>query len=449
MRENEGEMDSSRRTVVRGDAQACAVERAVATALALAPWRDGVAQGRLWVAASGGLDSTVLLHAARRLPNVHAIHMDHRLHPSSADWARHCAATAAQFGTGFQQRRLTVARTGNLEANARRARYQAWRELLDAGDLLLLAHHADDQAETRLWQLLTGRSPGGMPAERELGRGRLVRPLLAVRRRDIRTYADRFGLRWIEDPTNDDLRFDRNFIRKRLMPLVESRFPAAIERLTAARPPPEPALPPLPAAGATGQRIEAWLLAAGLPAARRAIAEIRRQSEAAQDRLPNVAVAASVKAWRHQGCWHLVRTLPPSAERRAEHRIVVGCKQDLCNGTLAWQRTASGLPQGQELHIRHRRGGERIRLADRSVTKTIKALHCERHIPPWRRPGWPLLYDAADGLVAVAGLGIAAEVAVADGLAPVWMPRTDTLTTEPQPNPSAGASRLPPNAHDA
>ena len=419
------------------DVAACAVERVVATVRVLTPWRDGAAQGRLWVAASGGLDSTVLLHAVRKLPNVHAVHLDHGLHPASADWARHCAAMAAQFGTGFQQRRLTVARIGNLEANARRARYQAWRELLGADDLLLLAHHADDQAETRLWQLLTGRRPGGMPAERALGRGRLARPLLAVRRSDIRAYAERIGLRWIEDPSNADLRFDRNFIRKRLMPLVESGFPAAMERLMAARRHPAQALSPLPAADATTQRIEAWLLAAGLPAAHRAVAEICRQSAAAQDRLPNVVVTVGVRAWRHQGCWHLVRALPTSAERRVERdewRVVVGCQQNLATGTLAWQGTASGLPQGRALHIRHRRGGERIRLADRGMTKTVKALYRERRIPPWRRPCWPLLYDtdAASGLVAVAGLGIAAEVAVADGLTPVWMPRADTLTTEPQ-----------------
>ena len=400
-----------------------AVEQAVAAAFA--PWRDRTAEGRLWVAASGGLDSTVLLHVVRKRANVYAIHLDHGLHPSSREWAGHCAATAAQFGAGFEQRRLTVAQGGNLEANARRARYQAWHDLLGAGDLLLLAHHADDQAETRLWQFLTGRHPGGMPAERQLGRGHLVRPLLAVRRDALRAYADHFGLRWIEDPANADLQFDRNFIRKRLIPLVESRFPTAIERLAALRPAPAQTLAPLPADGATAPRIEAWLLAAGLPAARRAIAEIHRQSGAAQDRTPNIAVAAGVQAWRFQGLWHLVRTLTPHSERR----VTVGCQQDLGHGTLAWKHAVAGLPQGQKLLLHPRRGGERIRLAGRGITKTVKALYHERRIPPWRRACWPLLYDSADErLVAVASMGIAADVAVANGLIPVWKPRTDSLS---------------------
>ena len=412
-----------------------AVEAAVAAAAHLLPWRKGAPYGeggrqrRLWVATSGGLDSTVLLHAVRRLPHVCAIHLNHRLHRSSSDWARHCAALAAQFGTAFEQRQLTVASVGNLEANARRCRYQGWRALLGAGDVLLLAHHADDQAETRLWQFLTGRHPGGMPAERELGHGRLVRPLLAVRRRDIRAYADHFGLRWIEDPANADLRFDRNFIRKRLMPLVESRFPAALDRLMAARPPPTAVLSPLPAARVTVAHIEAWLLAAGLPVPHRAVGEIRRQSTAAEDRLPNVVVAAGVTAWRYGGHWHLVRRLPLSAQGR----IVVGCSRDLGNGTLAWQRAAKGLPKREVLCIRYRQGGERIRLAGRGITKTVKALHSEGRIPPWRRSCWPLLYNASGRIVAVAGLGIAAQNAVVGGLQPVWTPRTDTLTTELPP----------------
>ena len=100
---------------------------------------------------------------------------------------------------------------------------------------------------------------------------------------------------------------------------------------------------------------------------------------------------------------------------------------------MAWQRAAKGLPKREVLCIRHRQGGERIRLAGRGITKTVKALHSEGRIPPWRRSCWPLLYNASGRMVAVAGLGIAAQNAVAGGLQPVWTPRTDTLTTELPP----------------
>ena len=402
------------------------VEEAIASTRLLAPWRVRWVP-RVWVAVSGGLDSTVLLHAVRQLPNVCAVHLDHGLHPDSADWARHCAATASQFGVDFEQRRLTVARGGNLEANARHARYEAWRELLGEEDLLLLAHHADDQAETRLWQFLTGRHPGGMPGKRDLGRGRLVRPLLGVRQRDIRAYAAHFGLRWIEDPANADLRFDRNYIRHRLMPLVEGRFPTAMAHLAAARTSPVPGVPPLPAADATARSIKTWLLAAGLPAAQTAIDEICRQNRAAPDRRPRVVVVYDISAWRYRGEWHLVRPLPPAHHATA----VVGSERNLDNGTLAWQRAAWVLLRGRTVQIRYRAGGERIHLADRGVTKTVKALHYEGRTPPWRRPRWPLLYDDASRLVAVAGMGVAAFGAVAGGLQPMWTPRADTLTTYP------------------
>ena len=414
--------------------QAWAIEDAIASAPELAPWRAGGETPCAWVAVSGGLDSTVLLHAVRQLPNVRAIHLDHGLHPDSADWARHCAAMAAQLGVGFEQRRLTVTPGGNLEANARHARYEAWRELLGAGDLLLLAHHADDQAETRLWQFLTGRHPGGMPGERDLGCGRLVRPLLGVCRCDIRDYATYFGLRWIEDPANVDLRFDRNYIRHRLMPLIESRFPNAMAHLATARTRPALSLPPLPATNATARSIEAWLRTAGLPAARRAIDEIRRQSSAATDRRPNVAVAPGISAWRYRGEWHLVRALPGAPRYTA----VVGCNRRLDNGTLTWQQAAWGLRRGQAVQVRYRTGGEEIRLAGRHLTKTVKALYHEQRIPLWRRLHWPLFYDDAGRLVAVASMGVAAASAVANGLQPMWTPRADTLTTYPVAAP-AGA----------
>lgn len=402
------------------DATCETVAQALAGDAALAPWRLGQAQETLWIGFSGGLDSTVLVHALRGYVRAKAIHINHGLDARAADWARHCATTAAAFGLPIETRAVAVSRQGNLQAAARRARYACWRRLLRAGDVLVLAHHADDQAETRLWQLLTGRHPGGMPAARALGAGRVIRPLLGVARGDIAAYAERHRLRWVADPANADLRFDRNFIRHRLLPILAERFPHAVERLRAPRPAPVAADAPLRCSQAAKPRVEAWLLASGLPLGSRAADEIVRQNAAAPDRQPRVDVAPCTLAWRYDGAWHLVRM--PGAERLTGERVAtVGDAAGLPAGRLCWRPAAVGLSRGRRLAIRQRRGGERIRPAGRGVGKTLKSLFQEHRIAPWLRPWWPLLYDG-ERLVGVPGLAIAEHAAVPDGLFPEWTP---------------------------
>ena len=373
----------------------------------------------LWVAFSGGRDSTVLLHALRDVPGVAATHIDHGLNADSAAWAWHCARVAADLGVGFEARRVCVAADGNREQAARRARYAAWRELLRPGDLLALAHHADDQAETRLWQLLTGREPGGMPVERRLGGGLLVRPMLGIRRAAITAYAEHHGLRWIEDPSNEDLGLDRNYIRAHILPRIEERFPNAVKRL--ARPRPAAAPVPLAASAVSTTTIEDWLRAAGLPVARAAVAQIRRQTSACRDRVPQVTVAPGIRAWRHADHWHLVRESAPLAAQP----VAVGVCARIGSGALGWRRGGRGLPAGMRVTVRPRAGGERLRVDGRNLTKSVKALLHDAGVPPWRRPGWPLLFADDGTLVALPGLAVAEGAAVADGWQPQWTPFED------------------------
>ena len=212
------------------------VERALAQSRILDAFLAGTRPaGRLWVAFSGGVDSTVLLHALRAVPGSVAIHINHGLDAAAREWVRHCATVAREFGVRLESQSVCVDAHGNREQAARSARYAALRELLAAGDLLVLGHHADDQAETRVWQLLTGREPGGMPTERRLGVGWLVRPLMGVKRGQILDYARRHSLRWIEDPANADPGFDRNRIRHGILDRLEERHPGALERLSAPR----------------------------------------------------------------------------------------------------------------------------------------------------------------------------------------------------------------------
>ena len=397
------------------------VERALAQNRTLDAYLAGTCPpGRLWVAFSGGVDSTVLLHALRAVPGTVAFHIDHGLDPAAPEWVRHCAAVAAEFGVRFESRCVCVDAHGNQEQAARAARYAVFGELLAPGDLLVLGHHADDQAETRVWQLLTGREPGGMPTERRLGAGWLVRPLMGVKREQILDYARRHSLRWIEDPANADPGFDRNRIRHGLLGRLEERHPGALGRLSAPRRSAVENLRPLPVDEATDPGIEAWLLAAGLPTPSKAIAEIRRQSRAAEDRRPRVAIAPGTWACRYDHCWHLVADR--DLGKPMPDAVVVGDDLATPDGLLSWRPAASGLEAGRSLSIHRRRGGERIRPLGRDCTKTVKALFQEAHIPPWQRADWPLLYDG-ERLLAVPSLALEAATVVSKGCEPLWSPR--------------------------
>jgi tRNA(Ile)-lysidine synthase len=188
------------------------------------------------VAYSGGLDSEVLLHALSALrghlaAQIRAIHVDHGLQPQSPSWVLHCQRTCARLGVGLSVRRLELnpIRGESLEALARAARYGILASMLGEGDLLLTGQHRDDQAETLLLALLRGSGVKGlsaMPQSAPLGRGCLVRPLLAFGRADLLVYARAAGLTWVEDPSNAETDFDRNFVRQRLVPILRERWPA-------------------------------------------------------------------------------------------------------------------------------------------------------------------------------------------------------------------------------
>jgi tRNA(Ile)-lysidine synthase len=200
---------------------------------ALQPWRS--APG--WcVALSGGLDSTVLLHLlaslAQReaLPPLSAIHIHHGLQAAADAWPAHCRELCAALSVPLQVEHVQVAPGASLEQAARQARYAAFAARVCADEVLLTAQHRDDQAETLLFRLLRGAGVQGlsaMPASRPLGTGQLVRPLLNCSRDELLAYAREHGLAWVEDPSNADERFSRNYLRRQVMPAVLRRWPQA------------------------------------------------------------------------------------------------------------------------------------------------------------------------------------------------------------------------------
>ena len=185
------------------------------------------------VGLSGGCDSVVLLHLLGRLEltsRLSALHVHHGLSPNADGWATFCQAYCQSLGVPLFVRRVTVAdKSGKgLEAAARRARYAAFAEV--PADCLFLAQHGGDQAETLLLNLLRGCGVTGaaaMPVERRHGGRRLLRPFLAESRADIEAYARAHDLCWVEDESNGDRAFTRNFLRHEVMPMLGQRFPRA------------------------------------------------------------------------------------------------------------------------------------------------------------------------------------------------------------------------------
>ncbi|MFC3284365.1 tRNA lysidine(34) synthetase TilS [Litchfieldella rifensis] len=190
----------------------------------------------VWVAVSGGLDSCLLLtlaaSAARRHPRtLYALHVNHGLQAAAREFETHCRRLCSRLGVPLFVERIEVSVSNGLgvEGAAREARYAAFARRVAIGDTLWLAQHRRDQAETFLLAALRGsgvRGLAAMPHERDW-RGRcLIRPWLDVPRATLEDAASRSGLEWIEDPSNTDQGLDRNFLRHRVLPLLESRWPA-------------------------------------------------------------------------------------------------------------------------------------------------------------------------------------------------------------------------------
>lgn len=191
---------------------------------------------RLLVAFSGGVDSSVLLHALASLKaslrpdfSLRAVYVHHGLSQNADAWAAHCRVQCEGWGVPLEVVRVSVDAAGaGIEAAAREARYRAFAERLTEGETLVTAQHQDDQCETFLLALKRGSGPAGlsaMPERMPFGKGTQARPLLNVSRREIEGYATENSLAWVEDESNQDARYDRNFLRLNVLPQIDARWP--------------------------------------------------------------------------------------------------------------------------------------------------------------------------------------------------------------------------------
>lgn len=387
-------------------------------------------RSRVWVAYSGGLDSTVLLHrlAATGTAGLRAVHVHHGLQIAADDWLRQARRTCRSLAVPLTVRRVQIPadNAAGPEAAARAARYEAMQALLKPGDLLATAHHREDQAETVLLRALRGSGIAGLAAMRDLqpfGAGQLWRPLLAMPRASLHRYAEAQGLQWIDDPHNQDSRYARSHLRASVWPLLLSHWPQAAEslsRLAAHARDAEMLLNELAALdqatlGESAALSVSQLLALSAPRRRNLLRQLwgqrgwlapsadlvqrleREVLRARADADPCLRFADG-EARRYRDGLYLMAPLPapPALE-------------------LAWQRSRSlALPPGcgrlraakappQPLSIRFARGGERLRPAGAAHHRSLKQL-CQTHaVPVWVRVRMPLLYEG-ETLVSVAGL---------------------------------------------
>ena len=193
--------------------------------------------GTLVLGYSGGLDSTLLLHALVRAglaSRLRAVHVQHGLQAAADGWCQHCASSARHLGVAFYSAHPAVSPGPNLEARARDARRAALLTETPEDGALLLAHHADDQAETLLLRLMRGSGPAGlaaMAADSVFAGRRLLRPLLPWSRQALAELAAHWQLTWVEDPTNAATDADRNFLRHEILPRLAERWPAVVPTL--------------------------------------------------------------------------------------------------------------------------------------------------------------------------------------------------------------------------
>jgi tRNA(Ile)-lysidine synthase len=413
---------------------------------------------RYCVALSGGLDSTVLLAAMATLcardsrVALRALHVDHGLHAASATWSSHCRDLASRLDVDCAVVRVDAAAAPgeSPESAARAARYEALGQRLLEGEILLTAHHADDQLEGVLLQWLRGgglRALAGMPPVARFGPGWHARPMLEFTRAEIECWARGQGLQWLEDPSNADRGLDRNYLRHEVLPPLRARWPAAprtvarvaqqaaealgLQAIDAAVELAEVAegvtlpLAPMRSMEAPRQRrlLREWLRALGLPVPSAATLETLRRNmlEAAADRVPEARwigavvrryrdrlyaepAAVGADAWR-AGDWHAGRSFPIGALGRLEWRPTSEAGLDLAR-----------LPS--PVRVEPRPAGAWFKPMGSAHRRELRKWLQERGVLPWRRAGLPVLTVEGE-IAAIPGFGCAARFAAAPG-ATAW-----------------------------
>lgn len=378
---------------------------------------------RWLVALSGGADSVALLYALTEVlaeqpgPALSAIHVQHGLHPDAEAWQALCQQHCDAVGISLSVHRPQICKADKgLEAAAREARYQAFEAELQAGDVLFTAHHQDDQVETVLLRLLRGAGPRGLsaiPKQRALGQGEVHRPFLALPRASLERWVRDRGLAFVEDPANQNLDFDRNYLRHKVLPVIAARWPgyrnsvqraaelqAQVARQLVETPLPldttllgEPSLlidQTLSGEALTSQ-LHQWLMSMGLASPdRRRLTEFCRQAlTAAPDRQPELPLdSGCLRVWRGQ----MIRVREPSPTDLCPTGLVVGEAITGPWGAFRWQLDSSEgvFHVGEPVQVMLSGALDTLSVPGRP-TKTAHRYLQEAGVPPWWRDRMPVL----------------------------------------------------------
>ena len=406
-----------------------------------------------WIGYSGGLDSHVLLHLFVELRKQYplqlkAVHVHHGLSTHADAWAIHCAKVCGDLQIEFVQKTIDAkALAGDSPENkARQRRYEVFTGLLAAQDVLLTAHQQDDQAETVLVQLLRGAGPKGlaaMPVLKPFAAGLHGRPLLSASRRELKQYAEKNQLSWIDDESNENENFTRNFLRHTVLPVLKQRWPTvtttlarvaencaetqqivatmAAQDLAMCRKEKDQtlAIKKLGLLDKVRQRqvLRAWLTELGfsLPSAVK-LQQIQRVFlQASHDKSPYINWG-EVEIRRHRDALYAMPFLPLHDATQVfswdmSQELVIPQLGTLC-ATLS---EGAGLRLDiQQVTVRFRQGGERCYFPERGHHQSLKHLLQQWNIPPWQRDRLPLLY-VNDTLIAVTGFFINASYLAVPG----------------------------------
>lgn len=406
-----------------------------------------------WIAYSGGLDSHVLLHVCAEIGKTHplsvrAIHINHQLSHHAANWAAHCAKTCHDLQIPLVQKEIEAKSSSgeSPEEAARIARYAVFAELLSVNDYLLTAHQQDDQAETVLLQLLRGAGLKGlsaMPLIKPFAKGVHARPLLNFSRADLKKYAEEQRLSWIDDESNLDIGYTRNFLRHEVLPILTKRWPSVTKTLSRVathcaeaqsildslakedltqlyeeNSRSEYAIPPLNikkllelSPERQSHVLREWIHQSDMPLPS-AVKMLQIQHyflQAGHDKSPHI-IWGDVELRRYQNKLYLMKCLPVHDTTQV-HSWDMQKPLMLSSDIILHATLAEGLGLRADLsqvEVRFRQGGERCRLPGRKEHHDLKKLFQQWKVPPWQRERIPLLY-IADKLVAVVGFFIDEE----------------------------------------
>jgi len=403
---------------------------------------------KIFIAYSGGKDSHVLLDLLSSIteikPKITAVHVNHGLQAKADDWAMHCQTIALNHGVAFQCIKVNAHKhkRQSLEEIARNARYQAFCTLLAENDVLLLAQHREDQMETLLLQLFRGAGVQGlaaMPVSSTLGKGRMIRPLLDVSQASINEYAIKHNLHWVEDPSNKDNDFDRNFLRNQILPQLKQRWPALDKTVSrSARHCANSYLLNESLAKKLFENIyykddgslniqqlleltdkeqhlliRYWFdtLQLRMPSEKTIIKIIEEVVKAKQSANP-LLKTKSYCIRRYRNKLFCFKTDPLDLAEPERYWDKKSNRLDLKGSILSVCDASEGISKAKwnnsEVWIKFRSGSEKIKLSGRQGHHSLKKLFQEQEIPPWERALIPLIYLNGN-LAAVADLWISAD----------------------------------------